>query len=76
MKVNLNINDELLLKVDEFAKQNYLTRTSFVNMVINQFFENRKSVQVLANLEPFLNKIAASGELSEDDFKQIESIIK
>ena len=57
MKVNVNINDESLKKIDEYCKKNCITRTGFVNQVVNEFFNNLEVMKTLNDYLPTLEKL-------------------
>lgn len=51
-RVNLNLNDELLKKIDDYAKNNGLNRTSAISVLCGQqldFQEGLKAMTLMAS---------------------------
>lgn len=72
MKVTMNFNPQLLERIDNFAKSNYLTRTSFVSIACNQYLIANEMQSLMSNLNAALIKIAESGQVSEEQMKELE----
>lgn len=53
MKINITINEELLHKIDEFAKSKYMTRSAFLAMAADTYINQSN---VMDNL-PVLVKL-------------------
>lgn len=81
MKVNLYLNDELVARLDKFAKSNYYSRSSVIVMACNEFLQKQAAFSVLTDIKVLLNKIAADGSLDKtslkklDDFEKILSLL-
>ena len=50
MRVNINMPDDLQAEVDKKAKALNLSRSSYVTMIITQFFEQQKAMNTLEGL--------------------------
>lgn len=74
MKVTMNVNDVLLERVDRYAKQNYLTRTSVFSYAVSQFLMAQELPSLLGNLNNVMVKMAESGTITEEQQKTLEDI--
>ena len=72
MKITMNINDDLLSRVDNYARANYLTRTSVFSMAVSQFLLSQELPTMMANLNNAMLKIAETGEITEEQQKAID----
>ena len=71
MKVNITINDDLLKKVDSYAKSNYLKRSSVVSLALLDYLDKYEYFSVSC-LSLALKKIASTGKIDAESAKRIE----
>lgn len=45
MKVQISIKDELLQKIDEEAKNNFMTRSGYISYIITQHLKSNEKIQ-------------------------------
>lgn len=74
MKITMNINDDLLSRVDNYARANYLTRTSVFSMAVSQFLLSQELPSLMANMNKAMLKIAETGEVTEEQKKAIDMV--
>ena len=74
MKITMNVNDDLLERVDRYAKQNYLTRTSVFSFAASQFLMSQELPSMIVNLNNAMIKIAETGEITPEDEKTLEAM--
>lgn len=74
MKVTMNINDELLERVDRYAKSNYVSRTSVFSMAANQFMLQNEVVSVLSELKDVIISFSNSGQVTDEQLQQLSKI--
>lgn len=72
MRVNMTINDELLARVDSYAKANYMTRSSVVGFACNQFLIANEMQSLLVEMKRAMQKIAESGSVDEEQQRKID----
>jgi metal-responsive CopG/Arc/MetJ family transcriptional regulator len=72
MKITMNFNDELLGRIDSYAKSNYLTRTSVMSIACNNFLLQHELQSLLKNMNMAFEKIIASGEVTEEQLKEFD----
>lgn len=74
MKITMNVNDDLLERVDRYARQNYLTRTSVFCFAVSQFLTAQELPSIMSNLNNAMIKISETGTISEEDQKTLDAM--
>lgn len=62
-KISISIDDNLLEMIDEFAEDNYMTRSGFLTLVSKNYLQQQEVVKTLGSLRATLDTIKGSGEL-------------
>lgn len=81
-KVQISINDELLKRADEYADENYTTRSGLVTQALSDFLNARETIQLVKNLSLAIGKIAETGEVDDatmaliNDFERFTKLAK
>lgn len=71
MKITMNIPDDLLDRVDAYAKANYQTRTSLFCFAVNQYLISQQLPTLMENMNAAMKKIAATGSIDEEDRRSL-----
>lgn len=74
MKVTMNLNDELVERIDKYAKTNYMTRTSVISFAASQFLMTQEVPALMSNVNQAMIKIAQTGEITEEQRKLLDSM--
>lgn len=75
MRVNLNIPDELVKRLDEYAKANYTSRSSVMCQACDQYLAAKAVTGLMQQLVDVMHKIADNNnECDEDSLKQIQEM--
>lgn len=72
MKVQISINDELLERADNFADENYMSRSGLIAQALNQYLTQAEVAIAVKNMALALRKIADTGQLNDETIKQFE----
>ena len=72
MKVQISVNDNLLERMDDFAKKNYLTRSGLISMATAQYLNQTEVMLAIKNMSLSLRKIADNNVVDEDTLRQFE----
>ena len=72
MRVNMTLNDELLKRIDTYAKDNYMNRSSVVSFACNQFLTSVELSSLLVDMKRAIKKIADSGTCTAEQLKEFE----
>lgn len=73
MKITMNVNDDLLERVDRYAKLNYMNRTSVFCYAVSQFLMAQELPSLMTNMNNAMVKIAESGEITEEQQKALDA---
>ena len=71
-KVNITINDELLKRADEYADENYTTRSGLISAAVNEYLASRETMKLVKSMGLAIQKIAESGTLDDETVKEIK----
>ena len=72
MRVNMTLNDELLQRIDNYAKSNYMSRSSVVSFACNQFLMANELQSLMVDIKRAIQEIAANGSASDEQMKELE----
>lgn len=72
MKVQISINDGLLERADNFADENYMSRSGLIAQALNQYLTQAEVAIAVKNMALALRKIADTGQLDDETIKQFE----
>lgn len=75
-RVSLTLEEELLKRIDEYAKKNYLSRSGLVSVAVNQYLT---TLQVLDSSQKMANafeNLAQSGKFTEEQVKELQDAEK
>ena len=74
VKVNVTIDEGLLERIDEYAEDNFITRSGLEQLAMSQFLTANEATKALVEIRLSLKKIAQSGSFSEDDLRQLQGL--
>lgn len=75
-RVNMNINDDLLQRIDTYADKNYMTRSAVMCFAVNQFLVAQDTKEFYQTMLQLMKEFAMRGDLNEEQKKilsQVES---
>lgn len=72
MKVQMSLNDDLVQKVDKYAKENYLSRSALVSIALNQYLLSHEVSAAIAEMSIAMRKIADTGAVDDESLKTME----
>lgn len=72
IKVQITVDEELLAKIDEYADDNYTTRSSVFVQGALQVVNQAAVFSAISNLSLAMRKIADTGAVSPDELRQLE----
>lgn len=77
-KVNLTFPPELIHRIDDYCKRNYLSRSGFVQMVCTSFLNADQMTRAMEELTALVRRMAEeqekTGSVSEVDMQQLEDV--
>lgn len=72
IKVNVTLDEELMRRVDEYAEENYLNRSSLVSLATSQFLNAADVTKAIKDMAFAMRKIADNGEIDDESRRQLE----
>ena len=66
IKVNITLDEELMRRVDEYAEENYLNRSSLVSLATTQFLNAADVTKAIKEMAFAMRKIADNGEIDDE----------
>lgn len=71
-KINISMNDDLLTRLDNFADENYTSRSGLITTALTEYLNSREMILLVKNLSLAIGKIAESGEVDDETLKMME----
>ena len=71
IKVNVTLDEELMRRVDEYAEENYLNRSSLVSLATTQFLNAADVTKAIRDMAFAMRKIADNGEIDDEQIALI-----
>lgn len=72
IKVNITLDEELMRRVDEYAEENYLNRSSLVSLATTQFLNAADVTKAIKDMAFAMRKIADCGEIDDETKRELE----
>lgn len=72
IKVGITLDEELLRRIDEYADENYLTRSSLISLSVSQFLNAAEVTKAIKDIAFTVRKIADSGTIDDESRRQLE----
>lgn len=76
MKVGITLNDELLKRMDDYAKQNYMTRSGLISVAVTDYLNTSEASRALVSISQTMREISKTGKLSKTAKQQIEDFYR
>lgn len=55
-RINMNLSDELLAKVDNFAAENCVNRSAAINVIISTYFRQNDAMEAMTKAIALMEK--------------------
>lgn len=72
IKVQITVDEELLNKIDDYADDNYTSRSSVFVQGAAQIVNQASLIAAVKNMSLAMRKIADTGIVTPDELKQLE----
>lgn len=72
MKINITIDDKLLERVDNYAENNYMSRSGLFSFAVAQFLNQAEVIGAVKDMSLAMRKIADASVVDDDTLKQLE----
>lgn len=74
MKMQISLDEKLVERIDNYADENYMSRSGLISLACTQYLNSADVVRVVKEMGIAINKIADMGGLDDDTQKQIEDL--
>lgn len=74
-KVTITMNDDLLAQLDEYADNNYLTRSGAISTFVNNGLQSRQMVGDIHKVSDAMQALAAGRDLTPDDQMALDAFV-
>lgn len=71
-KINISLDSELVERIESFADDNYMSRSGFISLACSQYLASADIVTAIKKLSLACDKIASTGNVSDDVMKELE----
>lgn len=71
-KVQISIDDSLLDRIDNYADNNYLTRSGLITLATNQYLNSAEVITAIKDMSVSMRKIADQGSVDKQTMEQLE----
>lgn len=72
MKVNVTLQDELVSRIDNFADENYMSRSGFLTLAAVQYLNTQDTMRLIRDMSLAMRKIADTGTVDSEVMAQLE----
>lgn len=67
IRVNVSFEQSILNKIDEEAKRIGLSRSAFIAVAVNQYFQQMENVNAVSTLKEMIDKVELLNQINIDD---------
>ena len=74
MKVNVTLDDALMHRLDEYADDNYMSRSGLISLACTQFLNQQEAFKAIKTMAVCMRKIADTGKVDHETMEQLEDM--
>lgn len=72
MKVQISVDDELMKRVDNYADDNYMSRSTLFTIAVTQYINAQDVTRAIKEMAVAMKKIADTGKVDHDIMEELE----
>ena len=72
MKINISLNDDLVARIDNYADENYMSRSGLISLACTNFLNTYEVIDAVKSLSVTISKIADTGSIDEETQKELQ----
>lgn len=73
VKVQITVDSDLLARADNYADNNYTSRSGLIGIALRQFLDSQDLAQSIQRMSVAMQVIAEKGEIDEDTKKELDT---
>lgn len=74
MKVQVSMDNALVQRVDQYADDNYMSRSALVTLALTQFLNAQEVTSAVKDMAICIRKIADTGEVDSETQQQLSDL--
>ena len=75
-KINISIDDRLLSRADNFADDNYTSRSGLITLALSQYLNQQELFTAVKEINLTIKKVAETSTMDEESKKQLDNFEK
>ena len=72
MKVGIALDDNLMKRIDDYADENYMSRSGLISLAVTQYLNSADVTRAVKDMALAMRKIADTGVIDDDTQKQLD----
>lgn len=72
MKVTISIDDALMERIDNYADENFMSRSGFITFACNEYLKQQEVFKLVRQMSNTMKLIADKGEVDAEVLAQLE----
>lgn len=72
MKVGITLDDELMKRIDDYADENYMSRSGLISLACTQYLNTAEVTHAIKEMALCMRKIADSGKVDHETMEQLK----
>lgn len=72
MKVGITLDDNLMKRIDDYADENYLSRSGLISLAVTQYLNSAEVTKAVKDMAFSMRKIADTGKIDHETMEQLE----
>lgn len=76
VRLNISLDETLLQRIDQFAEENFLSRSGLLSVAANEFINSSLLVTAFNDVAFSIRKIADNNQIDDESLKKLEDFEK
>lgn len=72
MKINISLDDDLVARIDNYADNNYMSRSGLISLACSQFLNSNEVILAIKDISLCIKKISDNGSLDAESLEKLE----
>lgn len=74
MKIGITMNEDLVSRLDKYAKSNFSNRSAVITSAVNSYLNANETFACIKEIALSIKKIADNGTCSDEELEHIEDL--
>lgn len=74
MKIGITLDDDLVRRMDEFADENYMSRSGLISLACTQYLNANEISKAIKDMSFCIRKIADNNKLDDDTINKLNKL--